>query len=131
MDSAFEYIVDHGITTQDQYPYVARDQTCQKDGGAIKLSGYIDVEGCNNLANAVNSRPVSVAVDSSNWSLYRGGILSACGLNANHGVLVVGYTGDYWKIKNSWGTYWGENGFIRLAKGNTCAVCSYPSYPTI
>jgi len=131
MDSAFQYIIDHGITTQAEYPYVARNQNCAKDGGAVKLSGYIDVEGCDNLANAVNSRPVSVAVDASNWSLYRNGVLSNCGTAVNHGVLLVGYTGDFWKIKNSWGTSWGQSGYIRLARGNTCAVCSYPSYPTL
>lgn len=131
MDSAFQYIIDHGITTQAEYPYVARNQNCAKDGGAVKLSGYIDVEGCDNLANAVNSRPVSVAVDASNWSLYRNGVLSQCGVAVNHGVLLVGYTGEFWKIKNSWGTGWGESGYIRLARGNTCAVCSYPSYPTL
>ena len=57
--------------------------------------------------------------------------MSQCGTAIDHGVLVVGATDDYWKVKNSWGASWGENGYIRLARGNTCAVCSYPSYPTV
>jgi C1A family cysteine protease len=131
MDSAFQYIIDHGITTQDEYPYVARNQVCAKDGGDVKISGFVDVQGCDNLENALSARPISVAVDASVWSQYRGGVLSNCGTAINHGVLLVGSNADFWKIKNSWGTTWGEKGFIRLSKGNTCAVCSYPSYPTI
>jgi len=82
------------------------------------------------MANALNGRPISVAVDASNWSAYRSGIFSNCATAVNHGVLAVGYTGDYWLIKNSWGTSWGETGYIRLTRGNTCAVCNYPSFPT-
>jgi len=129
MDSAFQYVIDKGITTQGEYPYVARNQACAKDGGAIKIKQFVDVPGCDNLANAVTARPVSVAVDAGQWSAYKGGVMSTCTTNINHGVLVVGYTDAYWKIKNSWGQSWGENGYIRIARGNTCAVCSYPSYP--
>lgn len=72
-----------------------------------------------------------MAVDASSWSLYRGGVMSKCGTGINHGVLVVGVTDDYWIVKNSWSTKWGETGYIRLARGNTCAVCSYPSYTVL
>lgn len=131
MDSAFDYVQANGITDQASYPYVARDQACAKNGGPNKITGYVDVPGCDNLLNALNQRPVSVAVDASNWSLYRTGVLSNCGTAINHGVLLVGVTNDYWRIKNSWGGSWGETGFIRLARGNTCAVCGYGSYPTV
>ena len=97
----------------------------------MKIKQVVDVAGCDSLANALSSRPVSVAVDAGQWSLYKGGILTSCTSNVNHGVLTVGFTDAYWKIKNSWGTAWGENGYIRLGRGNTCAICSYPSYPTM
>jgi C1A family cysteine protease len=66
-----------------------------------------------------------VAVDATNWSRYSGGVFSNCGTSLNHAVLGVGFdsTGN-WKIRNSWGTSWGEKGFIRLAPGNTCGVIS-------
>eukprot|EP00178_Gracilaria_changii_P012372 TRINITY_DN3500_c0_g2_i1.p1 TRINITY_DN3500_c0_g2~~TRINITY_DN3500_c0_g2_i1.p1 ORF type:complete len:259 (-),score=11.58 TRINITY_DN3500_c0_g2_i1:30-806(-) len=131
MDSAFQYVRDHGLSSQDEYPYRAVNQQCQKDSGDTKISGFVDVPGCSNLDNALTRAPISVAVDATNWSLYAGGVFSNCAGNINHGVLVVGSNNDYWKIKNSWGTGWGESGFIRLAKGNTCAVCNYPSYPTL
>jgi C1A family cysteine protease len=79
----------------------------------------------------LSARPVSVAVDASVWSAYRSGVLSNCNKNVNHGVLVIGATDDYWRIKNSWGTTWGESGFIRISRGDTCAVCQYASYPLI
>jgi len=131
MDSAFQYIIDHGITDTSSYPYVARDQACKIDSGAWKLSSFVDTPGCDNLLNALSIQPVSVAVDASNWSSYRSGVLSNCGTAVNHGVLLIGATDSYWAIKNSWAATWGENGFIRLARGNTCAVCSYPSYPKL
>lgn len=131
MDSAFSYIRDHGLSASNEYPYVAVNQQCKKDGGDNRITGYTDTPGCTNLENALNGRPVSVAVDASNWSSYSSGILSKCGTSVNHGVLVVGKTQDYWKIKNSWSASWGESGFIRLAPGDTCAVCQYPSYPNL
>lgn len=65
---------------------------------------------------------MSVAVDASNWSQYRGGIFNNCNKSLNHAVLAIGYYADgTWLIKNSWGS-WGENGNIRLAAGDTCGV---------
>ena len=93
MDSAFAYVKDHGITTESAYPYVARDQACGKDQGDVTISGFVDTPGCDNLENALSSRPVSVAVDASVWSLYKSGIMSSCGTAINHGVLVVGSSG--------------------------------------
>jgi C1A family cysteine protease len=131
MDQAFQYAKDKGLTSTSAYPYVARDQACKIDKGDWKVTGFVDVPGCDQVLNALVARTVSVAVDASVWSPYKSGVLSNCGTAVNHGVLLIGATDAYWRIKNSWGTGWGESGFIRLARGNTCAICSYPSYPTI
>merc|ERR1739848_646330 len=56
------------------------------------------------------------------WSYYTGGIYSNCGKSLDHAVLAVGYDSSSWKVKNSWGTGWGESGYIRLAMGDTCGV---------
>jgi C1A family cysteine protease len=129
MDYAFKYVRDHGITTESAYPYKAVKGTCATNSGAFKVSGYTDVSGCTNLANAIGGRPVSVAVDASNWSAYRSGVFNNCKTSLNHGVLLVGITDAYWLVKNSWGTGWGEAGYIRVARGNTCGICNQPSYP--
>lgn len=44
-------------------------------------------------------------------------------------VLLTGLADEYWKCKNSWGTTWGESGYIRLARGNTCGICISGAYP--
>lgn len=131
MDNAFKYVIAKGIASQFEYPYVAVDQTCKIDGGQFKIKSFVDLSGCNNIANALTSRPISVAVDASNWDPYQSGIFSNCGQSVNHGVLVVGIKNGFWLIKNSFGRFWGESGYIRLGPGNTCGLCSYPSYPIL
>lgn len=131
MDSAFDYARDKGLTTGAKYPYVARDQGCRIDSGEFRVTSYVDIQGCTNLENALAGRPISVAVDATNWSPYRSGVFSNCAKNVNHGVLLIGQIGGNWVIKNSWGINWGENGFMRLAGGNTCSICDYASYPEV
>jgi len=85
----------------------------------------------NSLKSACDRQPVSVGCDASNWSSYSGGIFSSCGDSIDHGILLAGYTDEYWLIKNSWGTGWGENGYIRLAGSqDTCGVCDSACVPT-
>ena len=72
---------------------------------------------------------MAVRVDASNWKLYASGIFNNCDTRLNHAVFMVGSSDDAWTIKNSWSPNWGEQGFIRLAKGNTCGVCTGPSLP--
>lgn len=129
MDNAFKYVIDHGIVTQDEYPYVAKVQVCKKNAGPFKISGFTDIKSCTDLANALTGRPVSIAVDATNWPQYSSGIFNNCDTKLNHGVLLVGATEQYWKVKNSWSTAWGESGYIRLSRGNTCGLCNTASYP--
>lgn len=88
-----------------------------------------------------NVGPITVAIYASpNFQSYASGILDDPLCNSksriNHAVVIVGYGRengqDYWIIKNSWGTDWGENGYARMLKGvNMCKIESEVTYPII
>merc|ERR1719245_152673 len=131
MDNAFKYIKAKGIPTESSYPYTAKDGTCKSYTSETKLSSFTDV---SNLEDAIKLQPISFAVDASRWSSYRGGVYECSGrVSLDHGVLLVGSFSDYWVVKNSWVTSWGENGFIQLSKesGKDCGITEAASYPTI
>ena len=78
------------------------------------------------------SGPLSIAVDANKWQTYSGGIMTNCcgafGCRLDHGVLIVGYGDNYWIVKNSWGSSWGESGYIRVSYGsNECGLNQSPA----
>ena len=70
--------------------------------------------------------PVSISVDATIWHSYGSGVFNTeCERNEiNHAVLLVGFDeNENWHIKNSWGTFWGEDGYMFLRKGNCHGIC--------
>lgn len=123
--NALSYVIKKGLTTETAYPYKGKDQACKIQGGSYKTTGKYASNTCAKLTANINTQPTSVAVDATNWSFYKSGIFSNCKANLNHAVLATGYDSDNnWIIKNSWGTAWGEKGYITLKTGNTCGVCN-------
>jgi C1A family cysteine protease len=144
MDNAFKYVMANGLCTEAAYPYTAQSsKTCRASSCTAspnsKISGYTDVKATETfLGQAVDLQPISIAIeaDQSGFQMYKSGVFcGVCGTNLDHGVLAVGYGtdsgSDYWKVKNSWGTSWGEAGYIRMCRNkNECGIASEPSYPT-
>jgi KDEL-tailed cysteine endopeptidase len=88
----------------------------------------------------VEKRPVTVAIAVDYYFFfYSEGILTECPTELNHGVLVTGVvengSENYWIIKNSWSTEWGELGYGRIDRsmkyGNLCEICYAPSYSIV
>lgn len=140
VQSALDYVRDHGITTEDQDPYQATQTTCSSYPNYFQISGYTEIgyKDENDLKNAVgNVGPVSVALNADLLQSYGGGVInSACSDSINHGVLAVGYGNenglDYWLVKNSWGSGWGESGYFKLAIGsNLCGIADQACYPNL
>merc|ERR1712151_74140 len=141
--NAFMYAVNHSICTEDSYTYVAKSQSCRaascEEGlAAHTVQGFkaVTPDSEEALIEALQLGPVSVELNGNSFAMqfYRGGVINGrCADATNHGVLVVGYAQDYFKIKNSWGSSWGEGGYVRLGRGKgghgQCGFLTAPSFP--
>ena len=147
-DAAFKYVQDnHGIDTEKSYPYQGMEEPrCLFSNKTIGATdkGYVDLPKGDEdaLAKAVATiGPISVAIYANDkFRDYSTGIYEDSECNpdrvdedfVNHAVLVVGYTPDYWIIKNSWGKDWGEKGYMKMKRGvNMCAIADFASYPLV
>ncbi|KAI9070804.1 hypothetical protein K1719_038904 [Acacia pycnantha] len=149
MEDGFEFIIKNGgINTEANYPYTATDGKCNTNKEAshvVQIKGYEKVPVNSELAlqKAVANQPVSVSIDAGDGSFqfYSSGVFTGeCGTQLDHGVTAVGYGAtddgtEYWIVKNSWGTEWGEKGYVRMernikAKEGLCGIAMDSSYPT-
>jgi len=144
----FTYVQLFGHVEEDAYPYVSGTSGSTEDceynldnlTPVVGLTGYTILTANNVQAvmeHVAEVGPLSVAVDASSWSWYSGGVFDDCSYDQNialnHAVVLVGYgtdsaEGDYWLVRNSWGTWWGEDGYIRL-KRESSEVCGVNSTP--
>jgi hypothetical protein len=139
-EHAYDYVKKTGgLETDSDYPYTSYQGvtgTCKESSSkyVVTVSSYVTISGETNMANyMLATGPLSVCLDASSWNSYSGGIMSVCGKSVDHCVQAVGVdTSSYWLVRNSWGTGWGESGFIRLKYGsNTCAITSDPTYVVV
>lgn len=147
MDGGFKYVIDHGQCSLASYPYTANDGTCTKCSTVAHISSCSDVKPNDqiSLKSAVAQQPVSIAIeaDTRYFQSYSSGVLtsSSCGTNLDHGVTLIGYGTengiDYWIVKNSWGTSWGDNGYVKIARSDStndpgiCGIAMSASFPSV
>jgi cathepsin L len=121
-----------GVATESAVPYRGVDAACPSNvTAAVKVGSYVQlpVNNASALLEAVAFvGPISVSVDAMSWSFYGGGVFNGCNAaspDIDHAVQLVGFgtdaasKQDYWLVRNSWGTSWGEAGYIRLYRGSS------------
>ncbi len=152
MYSVYQYLQNNQNKkddTEKQYPYTAVDQNCNAVPSNVNaaLKGYVSLQKGDEKAMAqalYTVGPLSVGVNANqDWQLYSSGIYDPSDDQCDpsiyaqdHGVILVGFGSegglDYWIVRNSWGEDWGENGYLRLARGhNACGVANSAIYPIV
>jgi len=128
---------------ESSYPYKAANGSCRYDGrgtGAKARSNNMGTaNSISSMKSMVSQQPISVLIeaDRSVFSAYRSGVFnnSGCGTALDHAVSVVGYGSDgnqsYWIMRNSWGTTWGESGYMRVAQVSGAGICGIQKSPYI
>jgi len=147
LPSAYDYVETNGLQSESSYPYTSGTSgstgTCKYSAGSVvaRISGYSYAtpacfDSCNSqdestlLNNLASTGPVAICVYAEPWQFYISGILSSSCSHTystlDHCVQLVGYqtgTTPYWLIRNSWGTSWGNAGYIYVKYGsNLCGV---------
>lgn len=139
--AAFQFVIDTGICRASDYN---PGDSCDDVPILFKAVDYVEIERGNegDLQEIVGTiGPVEVTIDASGIQLYASGVYydeECSATQLNHEVLVVGYAHtddglEYWLVKNSWGTEWGEAGYVRMARNraNNCGIASAGNFPII
>ncbi|CAB9518907.1 Senescence-specific cysteine protease SAG39 [Seminavis robusta] len=151
---SFYFIYRFGLTTWSQYPYVGHEDECYKrlvsrPIAKVKAWGVVSPNHENHMELVLRYiGPIAVGVNAADRSFlaYQEGIFNKpnCRQGANHAILVTGYGEErgedgevvkYWIARNSWGKGWGENGYIRVKRGDglkgTLGVCGIAESPSV
>merc|ERR1712226_1500523 len=150
IDNALYYVMQTGyLDNYDDYPYVSgttrQAGSCVADpstsAGNISNCGATSKNSETELQAALSQvGAVGIAIDAGGvgFQLYSGGVYTSTTCSSsrlNHAVTAVGYGADsdgtpYWTVKNSWGTAWGDNGYILMRRNynNMCGVAATPAY---
>jgi len=132
--------------SESSYPYTAKDGTCKyssSNNTGVNCTGWANVTP--NDPNAMKAQlaksalAVAIEADKRVFQSYTSGVFTStsCGTNLDHATNVVGWgteSGmDYWLMRNSWGTSWGEQGYMKLeivSGAGICGIQSDPQYAT-
>jgi cysteine peptidase B len=132
------------LVTEASYPYTSGAgvaAACNTNGNVVgaTITGHQNLpqNEASMAAWVYSNGPLSIAVDATSWQTYMSGVMTNCiSSTVDHAVLVVGFdttaNPPYWIVKNSWGTSWGESGYIRVEYGtDQCLITSYPTTATV
>jgi len=145
-ERAFNYYENNMAILESTYPYTASDGTCKYNSDAhtkVNVSDYVNTtpRSATQTQAALAQQPLSVSIEADKmvFQLYSSGVFdsASCGTTLDHAVALVGYGTEsgqeYFILRNSWGTTWGEQGYMKIANtGNgvgICGVLSDPLYP--
>ncbi|XP_072924891.1 cathepsin K-like isoform X2 [Hemitrygon akajei] len=147
MDSAYNAIIKlGGIESENTYPYTGYQGVCrfQENNVVAKIRKYrnFKVDEVRLAKKVAKLGPLCVAIDASchSFQYYSQGVYYEPNCNqygVNHAVLLIGYgteeNGQYWLVKNSWGTAWGDNGYIKMSRNqnNNCGIIDYVVFPVV
>ncbi|XP_036375314.1 cathepsin L1-like [Megalops cyprinoides] len=145
---AYMYIMQNGgIQTEASYPYVMEERSCaanrSENAVSVKDWKYVPPGDEQAFEDAlVTIGPIAVVIDTTtrNFQFYRKGVFydPKCSIwKQAHAVVLIGFgtegSEEFWTIKNSWGIYWGEEGYMRLAKNRQrhCGISQYGVVPFV
>lgn len=143
---AYKYYESYGAMLEADYPYTAKDGSCAYDADLatnVEVSDFslVTPDSESQTLAAIDLQPIAVSIeaDKAVFQLYKTGVFDSpkCGTQLDHAVALVGYGTDngqdYYILRNSWGTSWGEDGYMRIARtgddAGICGVQSEPLYP--
>jgi len=131
----YNYIQLFGHIKEEDYPYTSGSTSdsgsCQYDLSSLtpvaSISGYDNLPSNDQdavMSHIANVGPLAISVAANTFKDYHGGIFTGCdydeNIQLNHGVQLVGYGSedgtDFWIVRNSWGSGWGESGYIRMLR---------------
>ena len=146
MSLGFLYLSSHYGDLESGYAYTATDGSCKYSSAQrsqVETTGFgtsVQQQSSSQLKAAVAKTVVSVAIEADQrvFQMYSSGVFDSaeCGTSLDHGVALVGYGSEngqeYYILRNSWGTSWGDEGYMKLAIQDGAGVCGVqmqPVYP--
>ncbi|CAG9818516.1 unnamed protein product [Phaedon cochleariae] len=139
---AFNFVREHGINRESDYPYQQKwgqchpyeNKTLNITFDSLKyIESSVDPEKQMKVAVAKHG-PMSICMYvTAKWQFYKSGVWyhKKCSERTNHSMMLVGYGTengqDYWLIKNSWGTHWGLDGYIKVIRNKHPNYCGMTS----
>lgn len=143
-EDVYSYMLTNGIDSQKSYPFTNDKESCNFDpeDSVTRIRKMVSIPKGDEKALAyalATVGPISIGIDFRGLKDHKSGTYyqSKCGDNYDHVVLAVGYgsddDGDYYIIKNNWGTDWGDDGFFKMARNrdSNCGIANHATFPKL